>query len=57
MASIIANEFVEASPASIHLPALVGIGLVLLLIAMAINVVAHMLVTRMLKVREGVVNA
>lgn len=57
MSSIIANEFIEASPASLHLPALVGIGLVLLAIAICINVVAHLLVTRMLKVKEGIVNA
>ena len=56
MSSIIANEFVEASPASLHLPALIGVALVLLLIAIAINVVAHLLVTRMLKVREGAIN-
>ncbi len=56
MSSIIANEFVEASPASIHLPALIGVALVLLLIAIAINIVAHVLVTRMLKVKEGAIN-
>ena len=56
MSSIIANEFVEASPASIHMPALIGIGLILLLIAISINVVAHLLVTRMLKIKEGAIN-
>lgn len=56
MSSIIANEFVEASPASLHLPALIGVGLVLLLIAISINIVAHILVTRMLKVKEGAIN-
>ena len=56
MPSIIANEFVEASPASLHLPALIGVALVLLLIAMTINVVAHVLVSRMLKVNEGAIN-
>ena len=35
MSSIIANEFVEASPASLHLPALIGVGLVLLGMAIA----------------------
>lgn len=55
MSSIIANEFIEASPASIHLPALIGVGLVLLLVAMAVNVVAHYIVTRMLKTREGAI--
>lgn len=56
MSSIIANEFIEASPASLHLPALIAVGLVLLLIAMAINVVAHFLVVRMIKIREGAIN-
>lgn len=57
MSSIIANEFIEASPASLHLPALIGIGLVLLLVAICINVMAHLLVSKMLKVKEGAVNA
>jgi phosphate transport system permease protein len=56
MSSIIANEFVEASPASLHLPALIAVALVLLLIAIAINIVAHLLVTRMMKVKEGAIN-
>lgn len=56
MSSIIANQFVEASPVSLHLPALIGIGLVLLLIAICINIVAHVLVTRMIKVKEGAIN-
>lgn len=57
MSSIIANEFIEASPASLHLPALIGVGLTLLLVAIGINIVAHLLVSRMLKVKEGVINA
>ncbi len=57
MSSIIANEFIEASPASLHLPALIGIGFTLLLVAVAINIVAHLLVSRMLRVKEGVINA
>lgn len=57
MSSIIANEFIEASPASLHLPALIGVGVTLLLVAIGINVVAHILVSRMLKVKEGVINA
>lgn len=47
MSSIIANEFVEASPASLHLPALIGVGLVLLGTAVCVNVIAHLLVRRM----------
>lgn len=56
MPSIIANEFNEASLASLHLPALIGVALILLLIAIIINVIAHLLVTRMLKVKEGAIN-
>ena len=56
MSSIVANEFVEASPAGLHLPALIGVALILLAIAICINVVAHLLVTRMLKVKEGAIN-
>ena len=53
---IIASEFVEASPAGLHLPALIGTGLILLAIAMCINIIAHLLVTKMLKVKEGAIN-
>ena len=56
MPSIIANEFIEASPVSLHVPALLAVGLVLLLVSMGINIVAHVLVTRMLKIREGAIN-
>lgn len=56
MSSLIANEFVEASPADLLLPALLGVGLILLAIAICINVVAHVLVSRMLKVKEGAIN-
>ena len=56
MSSIIANEFVEASPASRHMPALIGVALILLLIAIVINVIAHILVTKMLKIKEGAIN-
>lgn len=53
MSSIMANEFIEASPASVHVPALIGVGLVLLLVSMAVNIGAHYIVARMLKMREG----
>ena len=56
MSSIIANNFNEASPGSYEVAALIGIGLILLLIAIGINIVAHILVTRMLKVKEGAIN-
>ena len=55
MSSIIANQFNDAS-SELHLAALMGVAVTLLLIAISINIVAHMLVTRMLKVREGAIN-
>ena len=56
MSSIIANQFNEASPAELLLPALIGTALILLAIAICINIVAHILVTRMLKIKEGAIN-
>jgi len=56
MSSIIANQFNEASPAELLLPALIGTALILLVIAICINIVAHILVTRMLKIKEGAIN-
>jgi phosphate transport system permease protein len=55
MASLIANEFAEADPATLHPSALIGIGLVLLVFALAINVLAQLLVWRVLKVKAGTV--
>lgn len=57
MASIMANEFAESSQGGLHLAALVGIGLILFMIAFIINVVAHILVTRVVKSHEGAVLA
>ena len=56
ISGIIASEFPEASLAGLHLPALIGTGLILLAIAMCINILAHLLVTKMLKVKEGAIN-
>ena len=56
IASLLANEFAEATPGSLQVPALLGLALILLGLAMGINVVAHLLVTRMLKVKEGAIN-
>ena len=55
LSSVIANQFNDAS-SDLHIAALMGAGIILLAIAVAINIVAHILVTRMLKVREGVIN-
>lgn len=57
MASIMANEFAEASQGGLHLAALVGIGLILFILAFVINVVAHLLVARVVKSHEGAVLA
>jgi phosphate transport system permease protein len=53
MSSLIANEFNEADPTSLHPAALIGVGLVLFMFAITINVVAQLLVWRVLKVRAG----
>lgn len=57
LSSIIANEFPEASTGSLHLAALIGCGLILFIIAISINIVAQILVSRVLKVHQGAVLA
>lgn len=54
MASIIANEFNEADPFSLHPAALMAIGLVLFIVAMAINMVATLMISRMVKTKGSV---
>jgi phosphate transport system permease protein len=53
LASVIANEFNEAA-SSLHLSALIGLGAILLILTMAINVGGQILVSRMIKVSPGV---
>jgi phosphate transport system permease protein len=53
MASLIANEFNEANPVSLHPSALIGVGLVLFIFALAINVFAQLLIWRIVRVRGG----
>jgi phosphate transport system permease protein len=48
LSSLIANEFNEAA-SELHLSALIGLGAVLLLLTMAINVIAQFLVFKMVK--------
>ncbi len=55
MSSLIANGFLEATPASLELPAYIGVGLLLLILSLTINVVAEILVSRVLKVKGGAV--
>ena len=51
---MIANGFIE-SPTPLEKSAYVGAGLVLLVISIVINMVAYLMVTRVLKVKGGAV--
>lgn len=52
LASLVANEFNEAVT-TFHISALIGLGAVLLILTMAINIGAQILVSRMVKVAPG----
>ncbi len=53
LASIIANEFTEASSPPVYISALVEVGLVLLVLALAINILARLIVWRATRVAAG----
>lgn len=53
LSSVIANEFNEAA-SRLHLSALIGLGAVLLIFTMALNIGGQLLVSRMVKVSPGV---
>jgi phosphate transport system permease protein len=53
LSSLIANEFNEAA-SNLQLAALIGLGAVLLIMTMAINIGARLLVSRVVKVSPGV---
>jgi len=53
LSSLIANEFNEADPTSLHPAALIGLGLILFMFALLINVFAQLLVWKVLKVKGG----
>lgn len=55
MTTILVNQLSEAEHGSLHLAALLGIGLTLFIFALAINVLAQLLVWRVLKVKGGAV--
>jgi phosphate transport system permease protein len=55
MASLIANGFMEATRGSITSSAYIGVGLTLLFISLLINVGAHVVMTRVFKVKGGAV--
>ena len=54
MASLIANGFLEAT-GTLQVAAYIGVGLILLLLSLLINVGAHVMVTRVLKVKGGAI--
>jgi phosphate transport system permease protein len=54
MASLIANGFLEAT-GSLEVAAYIGVGLILLIVSLLINVGAHVMVTRVLKVKGGAI--
>jgi phosphate transport system permease protein len=53
MASLIANNFLEATPRTLELSAYMGVGLFLLLLSLSINVIAQVMVTRIFKIKGG----
>ena len=55
MTTILVNQLSEAQFGSLHLAALLGIGLTLFIFALGINVLAQLLVWRVLKVKGGAV--
>jgi phosphate transport system permease protein len=54
MASLIANGFLEA-PTPLDKSAYIGVGFTLLLVSLLINIVAHVMVSRILKIKGGAV--
>ena len=54
MTSLIANGFLEAT-GTLQVAAYIGVGLILLLLSLLINVGAHVMVTRVLKVKGGAI--
>jgi phosphate transport system permease protein len=54
MASLIANGFLEA-PTPLDKSAYIGVGLILLLVSLFINIIAHVMVGRILKIKGGAV--
>jgi len=53
MSSLIANGFLESTPGSLEYSAYIGVGLLLLLLSLSINVIAHVMVARIFKVKGG----
>jgi phosphate transport system permease protein len=55
MASLIANGCMEATTGSLKLSTYLGVGLTLLIMSLIINVGAHLIMTRVFKVKGGAI--
>ena len=55
MASLIANGFLEASPGTLEISAYIAVGFLLMILALIVNILAQVLVARVLKVKGGAV--
>lgn len=55
MSSYIVNIFFDATPGTYEFSAILGVGLFLMILALAINLIARLLVTRVLKIKGGAV--
>ena len=55
MSSLILNLFFEATPGTYEFSAILGVGLFLMILAFSINIMARLMVTRVLKVKGGAV--
>lgn len=55
LSSLIANGFGESTPGTLGYSAYIGVGLLLLLLSLSINVIAQVMVSRIFKVKGGAV--
>lgn len=55
MSSLIANGFLESTPGTLEYSAYIGVGLLLLLLSLSINIIAQVMVTRVFKLKGGAV--
>lgn len=55
MSSLILNLFFEATPGTAEFSAILGVGLFLMVLALCINIIARLMVTRVLNVKGGTV--
>jgi phosphate transport system permease protein len=55
LSSLVANNFLETTSGTLERSAYMGMGLILLLLSLLINIIAYIMVTRVLKVKGGAV--